>query len=144
MIYFDSNYILKCYLAETQAHLVRAVAAQPTVKCCSVWGRVEVATAFHRKLREGSLTSMELKKVWAHFEADEASGVWKWLPFDQAVQHSVAQTCLRLDAKTFLRAGDAVHLATAALHGLKDIYSHDKHLLLAAPEFGLTGKDVLP
>jgi predicted nucleic acid-binding protein len=70
--------------------------------------------------------------------------VWTWLPFDQAVQKAVTQTCLQLDQSTFVRAGDAVHLATAALHGFSDIYSHDRHLLLAAPKFGLTGKDVLP
>lgn len=144
MLYFDSNYILKCYLPEKDAHLVRALAAQPVPKCCSSWGRVEVVTALHRKFREGSLTRSTLKSIWTRFEADEASGVWTWLSFDQAVQKAVAETCLKLDATVFIRAGDAVHLATAALHGFSEIYSHDRHLLKAAPQFGLKGEDVLP
>lgn len=144
MFYFDSNYILKCYLPEADAHLVRALAARPVPKCCSSWGRVEVVAALQRKLREGSLTRSSQKLLWSRFEADEASGVWTWLPFDQAVQKAVAQTCLKLDTTVFIRAGDVVHLTTAALHGFSEIYSHDKHLLKTAPEFGLQGKDVLP
>jgi hypothetical protein len=31
MLYFDSNYILKCYLPEPDAHLVRALASQPVM-----------------------------------------------------------------------------------------------------------------
>lgn len=144
MLYFDSNYILKCYLPEPRAHLVRALARQAVAKCCSTWGRIEVVTALHRKLREGSLTRASLKALWSRFESDEAAGVWTWLPFDQPVQTAVAQTCLKLDTAVFIRAGDAVHLATAALHGLSEIHSHDRHLLSAASEFGLKGVDVLP
>jgi hypothetical protein len=35
-------------------------------------------------------------------------------------------------------------LATASLHGFKEIHSHDKHVLAAASAFGLRGVDVLP
>ncbi|SKA82635.1 Predicted nucleic acid-binding protein, contains PIN domain [Prosthecobacter debontii] len=144
MMYFDSNYILKCYLPEPNAHLVRALAAQPTTKVCSIWGRTEVLAALHRKLCEGSLTAKTLKTVWMHFETDEKAGVWTWLPLDRPVQKFVERHFLSLSTSTYLRSGDATHLATAALHGLTDIYSHDKHLLAAAPSFGLVGRDVLP
>ena len=40
MLYFDSNYILKCYLPEPDAHVVRALASQPVTKSCSRYGRV--------------------------------------------------------------------------------------------------------
>lgn len=143
MLYFDSNYILKCYLPEPQAHRVRALARQPVAKCCSAWGRIEVIAALHRKLRERSLSRAALKALWSRFESDEVACVWTWLPFDQPVQTVVSQTCLKLDAAVFIRAGDAVHLATAALHGFAEIHSHDRYLLNAAPEFGLIGVDVL-
>jgi predicted nucleic acid-binding protein len=143
MLYFDSNYILKCYLPEKDAHLVRALASQPVVKSCSRFGRIEVLAALHRKVREGSLGRPHLKSTWTNLVADEDAGVWTWLPFDDAVEHALEEALLKLGPKVFLRTGDAIHLATASLHGFKEIHSHDKHVLAAAPTFGLKGVDVL-
>ena len=81
MIYFDTSYILKCYLNEPKV--------------------------------EHSL----LDSVCAAFES--------------------------LPDKAPLRAGDAQHLACAREHGFREIYSNDRYLLNAAPEFGLVGKNVI-
>ncbi len=55
------------------------------------------------------------------------------------VIEDVHQAFLKLPPNIFLRAGDAIHLATAAENGFKEIYSNDKHLLAAAPIFKLKG-----
>jgi predicted nucleic acid-binding protein len=143
MLYFDSNYILKCYLPEHDAHLVRALASRPVTKSCSRLGRVEVIAALHRKVREGSLTRAQLKAVWSRILADESAGVWTWLPFDERVEHAVEHAYLTLGPKVFLRAGDAIHLSTASVHGFEEIHSHDGHVLRAATAFGLKGVDVV-
>ncbi len=66
MLYFDSNYILKCYLPEDGASRVRELASRPVSKSCSRLGRVEIIAALHRKLREGSLSRPQLKAVWSN------------------------------------------------------------------------------
>jgi predicted nucleic acid-binding protein len=144
MLYFDSNYILKCYLPEPDAHVVRALASQPVTKSCSRYGRVEVMAALHRKLREGSLTRAQHRRVWSNVLADEAAGVWTWLPFDTAVEHTMEHALLTLGPRAFLRTGDAIHLSTASLNGFREIHSQDRHVLRAAAAFGLKGVDVLP
>jgi predicted nucleic acid-binding protein len=40
----------------------------------------------------------------------------------------------------FLRAGDAVHLATAAEAGFGEVWTNDRHMLAAARAFGLRGR----
>jgi predicted nucleic acid-binding protein len=140
--YFDSNYILKCYVNEPGAERVRALASQGVATSCSQLGRLEVLSALHRKVREKSLTRVQFKAIWARVQEDEASGVWTWIPLDGAIEHAVEQAYLRLGSDVYLRTGDAVHLATASLHGCHEIHSHDRHLLVAAAAFGLRGVDV--
>ena len=53
MIYLDAAYIAKFYVDEPDSERVRAflITAQPAVSC--VHAIAEVASVFHRKLREG-------------------------------------------------------------------------------------------
>jgi predicted nucleic acid-binding protein len=41
-----------------------------------------------------------------------------------------------------LRAGDAIHLASALDVGEPEIWTNDRHLLKAATHFGLAGRSV--
>jgi predicted nucleic acid-binding protein len=43
----------------------------------------------------------------------------------------------------FLRAADAIHLATAAESEFRIVYSNDAHLLAAAKYFGIQGRNVI-
>ena len=106
-----------------------------------------LSTSFLPTLREDpadaeSVSHRLMVRAWLVRQV--GAGVWTWLPFDEPVQTMVAQICLKLATAVFIRSGDAVHLATAALHGFSEIHSHDRHLLNAASEFGLKGLDVLP
>lgn len=144
MIYINTSYITKCYVGETGSAEVPALLAGRSDLVCSAHGRLEVIAFFKRIHREGKLDARALKQVIKQLEADELAGHWQWLPVSPALISLACQRVAALPTSTFLRAADALHLAAAQESGCTEIYSHDRHLLAAAPLFDLAARDVIP
>lgn len=143
MIYFDTAYLAKCYLNEPGANEVRALAAEsPLIGCCQT-GEVELAAVFHRHLREGKINRAEFQIVLEQFHSDQAAGVWTWFPVNKSLLEESAGVFHTLTSSVFLRAADALHLTCARRNGLKEIYTNDRHMLLACEAFGISGINIL-
>lgn len=144
MLYFDTAYLVRCYVAEAGFEAVRELAAgQDALVSCDL-ARVEFASAVQRKVREGWLKPHDARIVWRQFELDVENRSVSWLPVSAHVLDGAVAGVRSLGGKTPLRALDAVHLACARENGFSEIYSNDRHLLAAAPFFGLTPRNVLP
>ncbi len=143
MLYFDSTYIAKLYVAEPDSDSVRELAQSVDEIVSSAHGRVELAYMFHRKLREGAIDRSDLQRYWTQVETDERVGLLRWLPLDESTFRTCADATLTLSETIFLRASDALHLTCANEHGFREIYSNDKHLLAAAKHFGIKGRNVI-
>lgn len=141
--YYDTAYLLKLYQPETGAEVVRAHAATLDVIACSLHGRAELIAAAHRKVREGAATPAQLNALLAQVAADHAAGALHWLPISDEHLNRVEAVFRKAPPNVYLRAADALHLASAAESGFKEIYSNDRHLLAAAPLFGLTPVNVI-
>jgi predicted nucleic acid-binding protein len=139
MIYYDSCYIAKYYLAEPDSERVQRKAAEAGAVACALHGKLETASVFHRKLREGGMTPSEYHLLRAQFEADSSNGLWSWLPLGTSLVDSSIRRLGIVQPDLFLRSADTLHLVCAADAGFEEIYSSDKHLLTAAPHFGLNG-----
>jgi predicted nucleic acid-binding protein len=142
MIYFDSTYVVRCYLDEPGAPEVRELASNDRIACVQ-WGQVEVTAAFHRKLREGAVTADEFAIVTAQFEADIVARVFNWLPMRKTDFAEIRETFATLPSETFLRAADALHLFSARKAGFTEVHTNDRHMLAAASHFGLSGVNVI-
>ena len=143
MIYFDTAYILKCYVKEHGWEKVRGLASAHERIVCSVYGRLELHAALHRKLREGELTERQRDIVLRQLSVDETVRLWEWIPMSAPVMSAVAETFARLCDGVYLRTGDAVHLVSAREIGCNAVYSNDRHLLAAAAHLGIEGRDVI-
>lgn len=143
-LYFDSSSLCKLYWREHGSRELAALAAGADEIACGIHGRAEFYSVGHRKRREGVADAAAIKTVFAQFEADRAAGGLALLPLTETILDRVAVAFADAPASCFLRAADALHLATAAEHRLAEIYSNDRHLLEAAPLFGLRGIDVIP
>jgi len=144
MIYLDASYLVKLYADEPGADEVIGWAEGKGEFACAMHGRLELVSAFKRHQRDGSLTSQRLKALIQLVEKDESSGLIHWLPLTKELIETACQQVRDLPPTVFLRAADALHLTCAADAGLKEVYSHDRHLLAAAPHFGLKGIDIIP
>jgi predicted nucleic acid-binding protein len=143
MIYFDSSYLIKCYLAERGHQQVRQLARQNPVVACLAIGKTECRAAVHRHVREGKLTAQNAQLVHQIMDQDETAGLWTWLPLTNALLADANAEFRKLPPTVFLRSADALHLVCARSQGLTEIYSNDRHLLAAAPQLGLAGKNVI-
>ena len=143
MTYFDTAYIVKCYVKEEGWQQVRELSRKQEHVSCSVYGRLELHGALHRKMREHALTEQQLKIVLRQFRVDEEARLWTWLPLTAAVMTEVATTFTSLSGDVCLRTGDAIHLLTARRNGLQEVYSNDQRLLDAAAAVGMQGRNVI-
>jgi predicted nucleic acid-binding protein len=141
MLYADSCYLVKYYCTEPGSIAVRELFTGEPVACLAI-GRVELIATFHRKLRERAIDRHILAVLVRQFKEDDAVGLWTWLPVTPDLLDQVSAIFATLSPSIFLRTLDALHLAAAQSAGLKEIYSSDRHLLAAAPRFGLRGVDV--
>ncbi len=138
MIYLDSAYIAKLYLLEPDSLRVQAHTKGQLIGC-SALGKLEVAAVFHRKWREGLIPEANFRAYSRQFIADDESGLFRWYPVKNEMLQKATQQYQLLSQNLFLRASDALHLATASEGSFKEIYTSDRHLLAAAASFGLTG-----
>jgi len=139
VIYFDSAYIAKFYFEEPDSAAVAALAVASGKVHSSVLGKLEVSSVIHRKLRESAIDARARSVIERQFSEDCALGSWLWIPVTPALIDRARAAYARASKKQFMRAADALHLASASEHGFREIHTSDRHVLAAAPLFGLRG-----
>lgn len=137
MIYFDSCYIAKFYLAEPDSSRVIGFAQSHPNVACLLLGKAEVLAVFHRKFRENAVDSKGYALLCDQFELDCAQGLWHWQPLDDALLSAAGKRLRALPSSLYIRSADALHLTCAAERGFAAIHTSDRHMLAAAPTFGL-------
>ena len=94
--------------------------------------------------REGFLATADAQRVWTQFGQDEGQGLWTFFPVTADLVRQACGIVEGLSGSVFIRSADGLHLRCAKEQGFTEIYSNDRHLLAAAPHFGLVGKNVIP
>jgi len=136
MIYLDTSFIAPLVINEKTSDAVEALVIKVKLGelATSMWTQIELASLVARKLRMGEFSASEAESVRREFAhlLDESFQVI--LP--TATDFAVATQFLAVP-KTGLRAGDAFHLAIAARHQAKKIYSLDKTFIKVGKQLKL-------
>jgi predicted nucleic acid-binding protein len=141
-VYLDSAYIAKFYVNERDSNAVRALIRRADSLVSSAWALGEVTCAFHWHRREGSLSNSQCRELISAFMKHVNAGVWGLIPISAALLKRMTSLVSAAPVGVYLRAGDAIHLTTAQDIGETEIWTNDRHLLAAAPHFGLLGQSV--
>jgi predicted nucleic acid-binding protein len=141
-MYLDSTYVAKFYVNEPDAAAVRKLIRGAANVCSSSWALLEVTSVFHRHVREGSLTVAQGRELMDVFRGHVESDLWDLIPVSDALLRRAVTLIRGLPPNVPLRAGDAIHLATALDVGEPEIWTNDRHLLAAAAQFGIAGRSV--
>lgn len=96
----------------------------------------------HRRLREGTSSPRDARDLAARFYEHTEEGLWNLIPLTEALLRRTSAMVLSAPRDLFLRTADAVHLATALEIGERNVWTNGRHMLAAAPYFGLTGRSV--
>jgi predicted nucleic acid-binding protein len=140
VIYFDTSYLVRLYYDDPGADKVRSLASSDNI-ACAAHGKAEMIAAFHRKLREGVVSQATYAALLGQVRVHDKAGAFQWLLAGPEIYVKIADIYTRLPATIFLRAADALHLATASHNGFRHVYSNDTHLLAAAKHFGIEGRN---
>ncbi len=141
-MYLDSAYIVKFYVNEPESAAVRNLIAKADVLSSTNLAVAEVTCALHRHMREGSLNRKQISELLAAFLDHIHDGVWNLVPLTDGLLNRTALLVRAMPEGVPLRAADAIHLTTALDLGEREVWTNDRHLLAAAPHFGLLGRSV--
>ena len=138
MIVCDTSALAKFYVPEAESPAIRRLLEEADRVCVSELARPELMAVFHRRLREGAWTRQHFQAAVRQFQHDDLAGFWTWLPVDESILKSAAQTFTTLPQTIFLRSSDCIHLVTALRHKFTEFLTFDAHQARAASALGLS------
>ena len=141
-MYLDTCYIAKFYLNEPDSSQVRDLVRKAGTLYSSVWAMAEYHAVLHRRSREGGTTPGDTRDLSLCFFEHLEDGLWNLVPVNEALLRRTSSLIASAPPGLFIRAGDAVHLATAQEIGEREVWTSDRHMLRAASYFGLAGRSV--
>ncbi len=135
-LYLDTSALVKLYVEEAGAPLVRQLVAEAQLVATATIAYVEARAAFARRRREGSFSTAQLRRMIRDLESD-----WEHYLVLEVVEPLIREAAELAEAHR-LRACDAVHLASARvlkrrLRGTVRFASWDAELERAAGREGL-------
>lgn len=136
MIYLDTSVVAAWLCNEAPSRAINRWYSSTTEALVgSDWLAVEFSSAVAIKQRQLALKASECRQCWQAFEEITTSATIQLLPVPRAAHRLAAELCRQ--AKSGLRAGDALHIAMARTVGAKYFFTLDANQAKNARHQGL-------
>lgn len=137
LTYIDTSMLVKRYVPESGSEeLEQRLAVERPQIIVSDLLNVELTSSLRRMERKNLIDRSFMDEALQHFTNDIAQGRIQIVPLTNACLLRAAK--LMRDLKSPLATLDAIHLATALIHGAAHFFTTDVQLSRAAKESGLT------
>lgn len=137
---WDTSALLKLYLQEVDSATFRQLAAASARIAISAIVRYEAETVFRRKEADGAIPMGEADVFQQQFDSDAQLGAVNNIPLGAKVERmfsDVLKKCLARTPPVFVRASDAMQIATALAEGETEFVTADVRQRTAATLMGL-------
>lgn len=135
-MYLDSCILVKLVSLEPESAAYHALVLGKTV-VTSELAVVEVRSALLAKERAGRLARSARLAGWRLFQEKVRDQEFLLLPLNRQVIERAAGVIEQCHLRVPLRTLDAIHVATAELHGGEEMCSHDQRVREACEVLGL-------
>ena len=141
-MYLDTSCIAKFYFNEPESPRVRELVRKGDAIHSSLWALAEFHAIIHRRLRDGVISPGDARDLASLFSDHVADRLWNLIAVNEGLLRRTSARMVSAPRDLFIRTADAVHLTTAHEIGERDVWTNDRHMLAAAPYFGLVGRSV--
>jgi uncharacterized protein len=135
-VYLDTSALAKIYLPEPgSAELESALLGRRDLLVSDL-SVSELTSAIARRVREGQLAVIQVRRIYRRVLRDLTAGEFRRPELTAAVHREAERLLMSIGSRVPLRAGDALHLALAALAGARVLVTFDRRMVAAARALG--------
>lgn len=137
MIYADSSFFVACYIEDAHSAAADRLRQSASSICPTPFHRAEIAHAMHQGVFRKKLSLGDAQLVWAHFEQDCQTGVWRSAAFPERTWLGAVDLARRYGPDLGVRTLDSLHVACALEVGALRFWTFDERQARLAALVGL-------
>jgi hypothetical protein len=141
-VYLDTSALAKLYVQEAGSDKLDSALIGRRDLLISELALTELTSAIARRAREGEIEASIARRIYQQLFRDVRAGEYKLLDLTSATHREADRLLLTIGRHAPIRAGDSLHLATAALADARTLVTYDRQMHAVASALG--SFEVLP
>ena len=141
-VYLDTSALAKLYVQEAESDALDSALIGRRDLLISELTLTELTSAIARRVREGVIEAASARRIYQQLFRDVRVGEYRLLDITSATHREAERLLLTIGRHAPIRAGESLHLATAALANARALVTYDRQMHAVASALG--SFEVLP